>query len=299
MIALTSLLLLSVIFYPVRFFERNLESLNQLRINLQERSPIYRARALTGQISTIISSISLDKKKVQSLYKYRFFTSLIYKILDYSRTHGGPIRSTLGEIRELLLRQYKVDVKIHKIKSVSKLQFISTSFIIWGFAFFSSTLLNFTFETQFFIKIIVLQIGGIIFEHFSLQFLEKKALEEHEHLIEASYIFYILLCSGVALNTCLKESRIQAKLDILSTPFHYYQQNFILLITNWKRYGGAVKDEVFHFLDEVKFGHEGQLEKFENLCRLTRFATMSLFYFPCFFLVILELMHQGQNLPFY
>ena len=124
--------------------------------------------------------------------------------------------------------------------------------------------------------------------------MEKRMLKPVGELLHSLFFFNLLYSGGVGIDQALKHSQVYQVMEKLPSRLQGNTKSFFQILEQRKSIGGNLSEKLQDLLEDTQFIRDEELEKFKASCSAIQFLVLALFYFPCFFIVLLGLMEHFQ-----
>jgi len=225
------------------------------------------------------------------LLQYKFYTSLTERVLDYARRFGSPLRTTILELREALLKDLQFENKIRKEFWGGLAQFILIALVTWVFVGLSVGLLELHLAFSTVALMIFLQCGGILSYFFLFYFLRQKNFRYFDQIYSAFYGLLILAEAGLSVRLSLQESGIVETLAIKDKRFFFLFSRGRDLLERWQSKGIPLKGELKELLAQSKALEEAAFESFLKTLSVGKFIILCLGFLSAYFVYLFSLFH--------
>jgi len=249
----------------------------------------YRGKSFYGQqllakISEINTSFKRDFGKENSLPQYKYFTSLIEQLINFSRVYGTRGKVIGDQLRNILIADIRWEKKNHDIFSRSFAQMGVLMLAIWGFIFLSSYILKKSFLSMFELYTIFLfQIAGAFLYTIFIQKLRKNTFIVFEKLSCTTNTIMSLSLLDISFGHLLKI----ANLGLLTRPKNnnlrsiYDQLHRSIL--RWKNYGESPQSDLNYLVEELYFIQGSMQEKLMIKILGVKFLILAIFFMGSYF----------------
>ncbi len=238
---------------------------------------------LDGQMMTRGSLGSFE------LPKYKFYTDLAQRVLDYARRFGSPLGHTIKEMKDALIKDIAYEKKLKKEFSSGLVQFLLVAAITWGFCFFSIYLLKLKIIFGVFLLMMGLQIAGTLLFIFWFYRLRLKYLARFPAIYSAFHSLLILSEAGLSVRVCLQESAIMELIHQKDRRFHFLFTYAHELIERWQQKGVPIKNELKGLLEQTKELEEEAWGNFLRFLAAAKFVVLCLGFLSAYFVYIFSL----------
>ncbi|MBT3980966.1 MAG: hypothetical protein HOE90_06400 [Bacteriovoracaceae bacterium] len=225
-------------------------------------------------------------KNISLPVDYKFYSSLIYRLLESAHKCGTPLLSPLKVLRKALYEDYKFEVKNAEILSGAWAQMAIIAFIGWGFLFMAAKLTGITPTGTVVLLILCLQFCGVmVFGTLSAK-IKKALFSDYEQLYQLVYshkmcAFTFQLPSEQGEGLKLTRSRL---LNV-KKRIHRLEQAI-------KSGGHGISAIIDEIVDELHFLHGADNEVFLKRLMALKMAIVLFFFVPSFFINLYSLISQ-------
>ena len=224
-----------------------------------------------------------------TLPRYKFYTDLILKLLDYGRRFGAPIKKLLREIRSGLARDERFDRKLGREFWGGIIQLCLITFITWLFIYMSVLLVKAPLNYLFLFLIILLQLSGFIFYISFFKWWRHKLFAPLSHYFGSLYILRSLSEVGVAMRSCLAEAAIDQLLQRDVKLLKYVNKHLRQVVNDWQKKGSPIRQELAELVEELWFLQEQQFVAFNKRLVALKFSILICFFLSAYFLYLFSL----------
>ncbi len=221
--------------------------------------------------------------------KYKFYTSLLIKLLKINREYGSPLKVPLEDMRKEVIKDSKFERKLGNDKNGAIFQFIFVSAVTWMFVYITEMMLSMRVSRAVLWGIFSLQaIGfGLFFIYYSK--IKERIFGPFGNYFLSLYQFKSLMAVGVPIQKSLKTSSIKDLYEIKDKRFDYVNSRILLIIEKVQRQGLSISSDLSELLDEVWFIKEQSFESFIKRSIGVKFAVMALFFVTGYFIYFFAL----------
>lgn len=249
--------------------------------------PLKLAEELQAFFPTLEARLALGIKSLDlNIPQYKFYTSLLFRLLEVHRQMGISLKQILPELRINLGRDIQFEKKNRRIISGSNLQFFMTTMTTWSFILISSQMAELPLSPMNLFIIGLLQLAGIIFFNAAVRFLRFKMFNKFSDFIESFYLLMSLSEVGLSIGQVLHESKILEKEALSDSLFRSIAERLTGLVKRWKDNGISPKAELSELISELWHLKEEQFERFLKYLEILKFSTLAIFYLPAYFLYL-------------
>lgn len=234
-------------------------------------------------------SIIKIKNSTLTLPKYKFYTDLIYSILEFSTKYGSPLRNTSKNIRLGLTKDYQFERKILKEFLGGLTQFALITIIIWLFASAVQTVMKVEISISTKIIMSTLQLIGVLLFIFTGKVVRKKEFRGFANYFSSIYILRSLVEVGVPIKTAIELSKVGSTTIIRPSYFTHIKTRISRMIERVQKSGTPILSEIEETTNELWYLHDDSFEKYIKKISVLKFGVLALFYLSSYFVFVMEL----------
>ena len=294
--------ILFLIFLPERSWEKLgqmmiclFERLKKVRQDLshktgmsKEKMPLWgeetRGQHLLKIFPEMEAKLALGIKTITfTLPQYKFYTALLFNLLEVHRRLGIGLKFILPELRVNLIKDLQFEQKIIGNIVGGNIQFLVITATTWSFIILSSTLAQLPLNFSDLAFILFIQILAFCFFNLAFFQLKKRSFLTYDEAIERLYLFSSLTEIGLPINQVLKESKILEGDFLLNKSFRAISLRLTGLVTRWKEMGFSPKVETNEIIKEIWHSKEVRFERFLKHLDLLKFVILAFFFLPAYF----------------
>ncbi|MFT6632955.1 MAG: hypothetical protein ACJAS4_002923 [Bacteriovoracaceae bacterium] len=216
--------------------------------------------------------------------KYKFFSSIVEKLITYRRSYGADIRPALREIRGAARKDYSANKRLNEELLGFIVQYSIIAAFTWIFILNVSGTLDIKFSGQSLILLGVWQlfglIVGIIIYHFSIRYF----FDPFSNYFFTAYTFRSL----ITISRPISEISKLANISMLNNnkDLRVIKTRLLGLVQNIKVVGVVPLDEFDQIILELWDSYEVKLGKFKSMLAGLKLLLILLFVFTGFLYVI-------------
>jgi hypothetical protein len=289
-------------FLPERIWERGgewmirfYEQLKKVKKKMEEKSgfqkenlPIfgeeYKGQALLGIFPEMEAKLALGIKTITFLLpQYKFYTALLFKLLESHRRLGVSLKLILPELRINLIKDLQFEKKLMGNIIGGNLQFFVITATTWSFILLSSTLADLPLDPFVLLIIFIVQIMAFIVFNACFCAFKKRIFLSFDEAIEKLYLFVSLAEIGLPINQVLEESKMLEGKFMTNKSFQSFAGRLTGLVGRWKESGFSPKVETGEIIREIWHSKEVSFERFLKHLDLLKFVILAFFFLPAYF----------------
>jgi len=289
------LIFLTILFLlPEKFFSLCLQKMNDLQVKLRalrDRLPVISTVAAGDKLLLGLTEfegrLSCGMMGGEfSLPKFKFYTTLILKLLEAQRRDGISIRKLLPELRAGVQRDIQFEKKISKVVFGGNFQFLVITLATWGFVFFSQQLVEIKLDITLGLLMVILQLLGFILLNVLTAKLKKSKFKAFTSAFSELYLFSSLIEVRLPMKTILAESQIMNGVLVSSSIFGSLAKRITSSVERWKTSGISPKAESEELIKEVWYAQEEEYQDFIKKLEVLKFIIMALLFLPAYFIYL-------------
>jgi hypothetical protein len=285
------IIIISFIFIiPEKNWFNLIESFKEIKNKFFKNFKLNKGESLVFAITRLESRIHLNKLNEEILLpEYKFYTELIYNLVELSKTQGIKLKSYLADLKEVLKIDQKNQKKInHEIKN-SYLQFISISLTTWLFIFISKQIIEINVSPYLLFAICLIQILGFISFMFFIKKIEHKIFHCYSNAIKELLIFQSLIEASIPITSAIKTSKIGNGEFMSHQKFNEFSGYFFQSLERLKTEGGSIREDCKTTLKLVFESEEDDLTNFKKKVALLKFMHLALIFLPAYFIYLFSI----------
>lgn len=283
--------LVSILFLPERIWNFLWVKIEKVRLFLShanEKNPLLKERVqgekLLNFLPELEAKMGMGIKTAQiEIPHYKFYTKLLYDLLDVHRRLGISLKFILPELRSNLLKDLSFEKKISSSILGGNLQFLVISFTTWAFIFFSSALAEIPLNVFDLFLILIVQILAVIVFNIVTKKVRGFIFLKYSHVIEELYLFSSMVEIGLPAGKVLSESKILDGDLVKFKEFYFCAARTKEHVARWRENGISPKIGVGEVVAEIWQLKEGSFLKFLKTLDLIKFSVLAFFFLPAYF----------------
>lgn len=236
------------------------------------------------------------KTTTDSIPRYKFYTTLLFDLLEVHQKRGISLKNIIPELRLNLTKDLQFETKLQSNLLGGNLQFFVITMTTWGFIFFSSAMADLPLKFSDLMIILVLQILGILIFNLALRKLKKHIFNKFSEAIERLYLFVSLVEIGMPVGQTLAESRVLEGGLMNHKLFSPCASRLLTLVNRWKENGLSPKIEAQEIIKELWSLKENSFEQFNKGVDGLKFGVMAFFFLPAYFFYLYSIFEYFMKL---
>jgi hypothetical protein len=280
--------------YFFSFFLNKLKELQQKIKDIYQKIPCLSIVAAGDELLLAMSNLEGalfcgmigSSNQKNTLPQFKFYTSLLLKLLEANRQEGIAIRKLIPELRIGVQRDIQFEKKISKVVLGGNVQFLVIALATWGFVFFSQQLIQVHLETKLGLLMALLQLLGFTFLNVMTSVQKKKKFGPFSSAFEELYLFRSLVEVRLPIKVILAESKIMNGVLLTSKMFSSLSKRIAYSVERWRNSGISPKEESEELIKELWYSLEEQFLDFIKKIEILKFVTMALLFLPAYFLYL-------------
>lgn len=225
-------------------------------------------------------------KQKNAIPEFKFYTSLLLKLLEANRQEGISIRQLIPELRSGVQRDIQFEKKVSKVILGGNFQFLVIALSTWGFVFFSQQLIEIKLDLKLGLLMLVLQVLGFLFLNLVTAWFKKKKFRPFASAFEELYLFKSLVEVRMPIKQILLDSKILNGALVNSKVFKSIHNRIAYSVERWKNSGVSPKDEAEELIKEIWYSQEEQFTDFIKKIEILKFIIMALLFLPAYFVYL-------------
>jgi hypothetical protein len=223
------------------------------------------------------------KTTSMELPQYKFYTTLLFDLLQVHRKLGISLKQILPELRQNLIKDLQFESKIKSLMLGGNLQFLVITVTTWAFILLSSTLAELPLNYTNLSIILMIQITAIVIFNGALSQMKKLIFLKFNQSIEGLYMFVSLVEIGLPVGQVLLESKVLEGDLVRHKKFSQIATRLETLINRWKENGISPKIEAGEVIKELWHIKEVAFDKFLKQVDILKFLVLAFFFLPAYF----------------
>ena len=258
-------------------------------LKAQEKRNPFKKEQIAGEELLILfpeieAKLALGIKTTSiELPRYKFYTTLLFELLQVHRKLGISLKQILPELRQNLIKDLHFEKKMMSSILGGNLQFLVITITTWGFIFLSSALAELPLDYLILLIILGIQIFAILFFNGVLSQMKKRIFVKFNQSIESLYLFVSLVEIGIPIGQVLAESKVLDSDLGKHKKFSQVNNRLETLINRWKDNGISPKMESAEIIKEVWHLKEENFEAFIKQVDTLKFIVLAGFFLPAYF----------------
>ncbi len=228
----------------------------------------------------------LNQEESFKLPNYKFYTSLIEIILNFSRTYGGRYKDIFLILREALRFDSQFEKRLKDIILGTYFQIIVISILTWGFIFlvWYLTRIRLSFGQHLFL--IVWQFIGVSLIPYFSSSLRKKYFSDIGQLWHVLFSLYSLQFLPIPRTEVFKLSGVQNLKKIKQKSVGHIVEKIHVICEEATKKGQNYEEDLKLAMDELRFTEKWHCELFEKRMVILKLVILSLFFLPSYLMFI-------------
>ncbi|MBC7429837.1 MAG: hypothetical protein H7336_14580 [Bacteriovorax sp.] len=226
------------------------------------------------------------KTTSMELPRYKFYTTLLFDLLQVHRKLGISLKQILPELRLNLIKDLQFENKMISNVIGGNLQFLVITITTWGFIFLSSALAELPLHFESLMIILFIQSAGVLAFNGILSQMKNRIFLKFNQSIERLYLFVSLVEIGLPVGQVLSESKVMEGDLVRHKKFSQIANRLEALITRWKDNGISPKIESGEVIKELWHIKEVAFLQFLKQLDMLKFMVLAFFFLPAYFLYL-------------
>lgn len=247
------------------------------------------AQKLTLQIQRLIGTSNLNLQSI-NLVEFKFYTSLLLKLVSYSRQFGAQLNQPFREIIVALSKEEKFILKLRNTLFSSIFQFALISLLTWTFIYLLKEMVQFQVSNSSLVIILILQSLGLILFLLSFLPLQKKLLGDFEKAFFILYSLKGLMAVGIPFSKVLIYSDFENFPK--SKQFNYSYLRLSELTKQAIAQGVNITNFIQEILEDLWLLQDQAFTKFNQFLQVLKFIFLAMFFLPSYLIVIFDLLNM-------
>jgi hypothetical protein len=275
-ILLFSFLYLKLLNQDLSFVQKNFQNYYKV---------IPRANKLYNDIVRLNSKLLVGSSNFE-LSQYKFFTDLVYALLESAKLYGTGINQFLPEIKKALITDIRFERKIQKELGGGFFQMLIVQCFGLIFIYSFHTQMNKIFEYEQYSFVLFLSGLGFISYLIGFLCLKIKIFSLFEQYLKSIYRVRALLFARIPLSQVHKESMIESLPD--DKDLAPLRERLIALLVNMKTTGELDKADLEMIIEEAWFVGEFKFENFIKYLSAFKLFIIVFFFLSGFMMILTE-----------
>lgn len=284
-------LISTILLLPDRFWEKLWSYLGHFFSYLkalEEKNPFLKERksgeALLRFIPNLEAKLAVGlKTTADSIPQFKFYTGLLFDLLEFHQKRGITLKHILPELRLNLTKDLQFEAKLQSGTLGGNLQFFVITLTTWGFIFFSSAMVDLPLNLSDLLIILIMQVTGVLVFNLVLSKLKIRTFHKFSQAIERLYLFVSLVEIGMPVSQTLAESKVLEGDLMKNKHFSPCASRLETLINRWKENGISPKVEAGEIIRELWHLKEVSFERFLKHLDTLKFIILAFFFLPAYF----------------
>lgn len=243
------------------------------------------------------AKISMGVKTTSvSIPTYKFYTSLLYELLEQHRRLGISLKAILPELRGQLILDLHFEKKMSATVVGGNLQFAVIALTTWGFIFLSSALADLPVKLFDFLVIGVMQLLAVMVFNWSIKKARSLIFLKYSKVFEGLYLFNALVEVGSPVGKALSESKILEGDLVAQNHFSLVSMRVKELVKLWAEKGLSPRVGLSEVARELWHKQEMDFLKFLKVGDYLKFGVLAGFFLPAYFYYLYTLFQHFLSL---
>ena len=231
-----------------------------------------------------------EKGGSKEIPRYKFFTALVFKILDCARRFGGPRNALLSGLKEGLVKDDHFERQIIEDRKGGYGQFFTVAAITWIFIFVSKHVAFISAPAGAIFMVFVLHLMGLIAFHSLYQFHFQKCFAGFEEIFSCLYTCRSLLGVGLPLSQVAKEADTESVLKKGDVRFDGIRDRLSGLLQRLQKNGAPVEAALCDAISETWFLQERAFEAFRRRLLVIKYIVLIVFFLMAYFVYLFSIL---------
>lgn len=297
-------LLSCILLLPDRIWEKAwkfIECFIHCLKKMDEKNPFLKEQRSGQKLLSFLPDLEAKlamglKTTIQSIPQYKFYTTLLFDLLEVHQKRGISLKYILPELRLNLIKDLQFESKLKSNLIGGNLQFFVITLTTWGFIFFSSSMADLPLIFSDLMIILIVQILGILVFNLALKKFKIHVFNKFSEAIERLYLFVSLVEIGMPVTQTLNESRVLEGGLMKHKLFSQCASRFVTLVNRWKENGISPKIESQEIIKELWSLKENSFEQFNKGVDGLKFCVMAFFFLPAYFFYLYSIFEYFMKL---
>lgn len=217
------------------------------------------------------------------LPRYKFFSELVEMLLSLARQWGAQYQQVFMTLREILHQDLQFEKELKEFLQGCWFQMIFIVLMSWLFIILGTSWVKIPFPLHYMVCIGIWQSLGMIFFFVGIKMLKKK------FLAALGAYWRSLICLRSLAETALPRSEVvrMSQLKNLDSYPEAQWQDFKLKVQHLGQWmmssGQSPVKEIGYLMDELRFLEKHQIQKFQKMSHVLKFAILVVFFIPAYF----------------
>jgi hypothetical protein len=222
--------------------------------------------------------------------RYKFFTVLVFKILDCARRFGGPRNVLLSGLKQGLVKDDHFERQIIEDRRAGYGQFFTVAAITWIFIFVSRHVAFISAPTGAILMVFGLHLLGLAAFHSLYQFHFQKCFAGFEEIFSCLYTCRSLLGVGLPLSLVVKEADTESILKKGDMRFDGIRKRLSGLLQRLQKNGAPVEAALCDAISETWFLQEQAFETFKRRLLVIKYIVLIVFFLMAYFVYLFSIL---------
>jgi hypothetical protein len=297
-------LLSSILLLPDRIWEKGwilLECFFTYLKKINEKNPFQKEQKSGEKLLSFLPNLEAKlamglKTTTDSIPRYKFYTTLLFDLLEVHQKRGISLKNILPELRLNLIKDLQFETKLQSNLLGGNLQFFVITMTTWCFIFFSSSMADLPLKSSDLIIILMVQIFGILVFNIALRKFKNHMFHKFSEAIERLYLFVSLVEIGMPVSQTLAESRVLEGGLMNHKLFSPCASRLVTLVNRWKENGLSPKIESQEIIKELWSLKENSFEQFNKGVDGLKFCVTAFFFLPAYFFYLYSIFEYFMKL---
>ncbi len=284
-------LLSCILLLPDRIWEKFwnlLQSFFTYLKSWEEKNPFQKEHKSGEKLLSFLPNLEAKlamglKTTTDSIPRYKFYTTLLFDLLEVHQKRGISLKIIIPELRLNLTKDLQFESKLQSNLLGGNLQFFVITMTTWCFIFFSSAMADLPLKFSVLMIILMIQITGIFIFNLALKKLKNYTFSKFSEAIERLYLFVSLVEIGMPVSQTLAESRVLEGGLMKNKLFSPCASRLLTLVNRWKENGISPKVEAGEIIRELWHLKEVSFERFLKHLEALKFIVLAFFFLPAYF----------------
>lgn len=284
-------LLSCILLLPDRIWEKIWKILQSFFTYLkswEEKNPFQKEHKSGEKLLSFLPNLEAKlamglKTTTDSIPRYKFYTTLLFDLLEVHQKRGISLKIIIPELRLNLTKDLQFESKLQSNLLGGNLQFFVITMTTWCFIFFSSAMADLPLKFSVLMIILMIQITGIFIFNLALKKLKNYTFSKFSEAIERLYLFVSLVEIGMPVSQTLAESRVLEGGLMKNKLFSPCASRLLTLVNRWKENGISPKVEAGEIIRELWHLKEVSFERFLKHLEALKFIVLAFFFLPAYF----------------
>jgi hypothetical protein len=194
-------LLSCILLLPDRIWEKGwnfIESFLTYLKKVCEKNPFQKEHKNGEKLLSFLPNLEVKlgmglKTTSDSIPRYKFYTGLLFHLLEVHQKRGISLKQILPELRLNLSKDLQFETKLRSNLLGGNLQFLAITVTTWFFIIFSSEMAELPLNYADLLIILIIQILGVLVFNLALKKMKNHIFHKFSEAIERLYLFVSLV----------------------------------------------------------------------------------------------------------